>query len=988
MPNIIETTDAAASTGTTYTLGIGQSAQGSLTVGDADWYRVSLVAGQTYTFALVGTRNGAISLDDPFLNLRNSAGDVVAFNDDAGPGLNSQITFTATTTGVHYIDVGSYGLQSAGQYGVSVTQGSMASFNEHMGAGVITRSGMSWSTPGTPATITWGVRASASGGTDPAGGGPFSTLSAAEIAAVQSVLAHYSEVAQLTFVQVNPGGTTNNATMLFANFAQDGEGSYAYLPGTSPGNTAADSVAGDVWLNISGGVSTTSLPPGSYSYSAILHETGHALGLNHPGNYNFTPGSSIEYETHAQFIQDSDRYTLMTYFDESNTDAYYYDHPQTLMLFDILAVQQLYGVNYNTRAGNTVYGFGSNAGGVYDFSTNSAPALCIWDGGGIDTLNVSGFSQAAHVDLREGMFSSVGGYVHNISIAFGAVIENAVTGAGADTLIGNAAANVLNGGAGADTMQGLGGNDTYYVDNRGDVIIEAVGGGTDRVLASTHYELTASAEVEQLSTTDNAGTTAINLVGNAFAQTLTGNNGANVLNGMGGADVMYGLGGNDTYYVDNAGDVVVEAVGGGSDRVLASISYALAASAEVEQLSTTNDAGTAAINLTGNAFAQTLIGNNGANVLNGMGGADVMAGLGGNDMYYVDNRGDVIVESVGGGNDRVLASVHYELSAAAEVEHLSTTDNAGTTAINLVGNAFAQMLTGNNGANVLNGMGGADIMYGLGGNDMYYVDNAGDVVVEAVGGGNDRVLASVSYTLASHAEVEHLSTTDNAGTTAINLVGNAFAQMLTGNNGANVLNGMGGADIMYGLGGNDMYYVDNAGDVVVEAVGGGNDRVLASVDYALASHAEVEHLSTTDNAGTAAINLAGNGFGQMLWGNAGNNVLNGLGGNDLLYGLGGADTFVFSTALGAGNIDTIADYEAADTIRLNPAIFSALPLGILAASAFRLGTAALDADDRIIYNQSTGALFYDADGVGGAAQIQFATLANHFALTASEFVVA
>ncbi|TIX72146.1 MAG: calcium-binding protein, partial [Mesorhizobium sp.] len=214
-----------------------------------------------------------------------------------------------------------------------------------------------------------------------------------------------------------------------------------------------------------------------------------------------------------------------------------------------------------------------------------------------------------------------------------------------DTLYGTSGADVLQ-GTGAHTMIGYGGNDTYYVDNAGDKVVEAAGGGTDKVLASLSYALSAGSHVELLGTRNPAGTGAINLTGNEFAQTIQGNAGANVINGRGGADTMTGYGGNDTYYVDNAGDKVIEAVGGGTDRVLASVSYALShsASAQVELLTTTNAAGTAAINLVGNAFAQTIQGNAGANYINGLGGADTMIGYGGNDIYYVDNAGDKVVE--------------------------------------------------------------------------------------------------------------------------------------------------------------------------------------------------------------------------------------------------------------------------------------------------------------------------------------------------------
>ncbi|RWF06641.1 MAG: calcium-binding protein, partial [Mesorhizobium sp.] len=179
------------------------------------------------------------------------------------------------------------------------------------------------------------------------------------------------------------------------------------------------------------------------------------------------------------------------------------------------------------------------------------------------------------------------------------------------------------------------------------------------------------------------------------AQTIEGNAGANTLNGGVGADTMIGHGGNDEYYVDNAGDKGVESSGQGQDRVWTSVSYALSAGSSIEVLGTTKDAGTTAINLTGNESAQTIQGNAGANVINGGGGADKLSGFGGNDDYYVDNTGDKVVESSGQGQDRVWTSVSYAISAGSSIEVLGTTKDAGTTAINLTGNESAQTIQGN-----------------------------------------------------------------------------------------------------------------------------------------------------------------------------------------------------------------------------------------------------------------------------------------------------
>ena len=258
---------------------------------------------------------------------------------------------------------------------------------------------------------------------------------------------------------------------------------------------------------------------------------------------------------------------------------------------------------------------------------------------------------------------------------------------GADIIHGLAGNDSIDGGAGADQMDGGPGDDTYFVDDAGDTIIEAQGDGFDNVASSVSYHLNAGAWVEILSTTNHAGTDNINLTGNEIAQILLGNAGANVLNGGGGADTLTGFGGDDTYFVD-ADDVVREDAGGGFDYVVASGTYTLNFGAEIELLGTTNNAGTEAIDLTGNNFAQVIIGNAGMNSLRGgPGGGDVLVGFGGDDTYFVDGD-DQVREDAGGGFDYVVTTTSYALNFGAEIELLGTTDNAGTDAIDLTGNEF------------------------------------------------------------------------------------------------------------------------------------------------------------------------------------------------------------------------------------------------------------------------------------------------------------
>lgn len=176
--------------------------------------------------------------------------------------------------------------------------------------------------------------------------------------------------------------------------------------------------------------------------------------------------------------------------------------------------------------------------------------------------------------------------------------------------------------------------------------------------------------------------------------------------------------------------------------------------------------------------------------------------------------------------------------------------------------------------------------------------------------------------------------------------------------------------------------------MLIEAVATGYDTVGVSVSYTLAEGVDIEQLEPVTFNSTEALDLKGNEFGSLIIGNNGNNRIDGGGGADVLEGLLGADTFVFSTALGGANVDRISDFAVGvDKIELSSGIFTGLGAGALPASAFVQGTQAADGDDRIIYDTSTGNLWFDADGSGSGAAVQFARVASGLNISASDFVV-
>ncbi len=339
-------------------------------------------------------------------------------------------------------------------------------FTWDQGALQLNRDGASWAvTPGTPVTVTYAFRVSgaAPANTGVTGFQPFNSI---QIAVAEQMLTRWAEVANITFVRAEDGHT-NNATILFGNFVNGPPqfSAFAYLP--DPSGMDSSLANGDVWVNISRDydANPAALPLGA---QILLHEIGHTLGLLHPSVYDGGAQSGVTYNADADFWQDTRQFTVQSYFNETFTGAsygeYYVTAPQ---MFDIAAAQYLYGPNMTTRTGDTIYGFHSNTG-IAAFSigsTTQGAIFCIWDAGGVDTIDVSGYSTPSEIDLRPESFSSAGVHssglmIGNISIARGVTIENAIGGSGVDTFIGNDVANVLTGNGDNDIINGAGGIDT------------------------------------------------------------------------------------------------------------------------------------------------------------------------------------------------------------------------------------------------------------------------------------------------------------------------------------------------------------------------------------------------------------------------------------------------------------------------------------------------------------------------------------------------
>jgi Ca2+-binding RTX toxin-like protein len=583
-----------------------------------------------------------------------------------------------------------------------------------------------------------------------------------------------------------------------------------------------------------------------------------------------------------------------------------------------------------------------------------------------------------------------GQYIEGLGVTSGVNGPLSLTGNElAQTIQGNNAANTLIGGGGADRLIGLGGDDTYYVTDSGTEVWERnPNQGFDVVYSAVNFTLAAYEYVEILFATDAAATTPLRLIGNNLSQVIRGNAGANVLADGGGAgDILSGIGGDDTYGVTSLATRVFEAAGDGYDSIYTTVNFAIEPGQQIEFLAADGANLTTPLTLAGNELAQIIGGNAGDNLIRGGGGADTLDGREGNDTFFVSDSATRILEAAGQGFDWIYTTVSFSLEGGVSVEVLAADGANLTTPLTLAGNELAQVIGGNAGDNLIRGGGGADVLDGREGNDTFFVSDSATRIIEGADQGYDWVYTTVSFALEPGQSVEVIAADGASLTTPLTLAGNELAQIIGGNAGDNLIRGGGGADTLDGREGNDTFFVSDSATRILEAQGQGYDWVYTTVNYTLGAGVSVEVLAADGANLTTPLTLIGNELAQIIGGNAGANYLDGGAGADFLDGREGADSYAFTTALGGGNVDQIYWFEAGtDKILLGNAVFGGTP-GALPASVFVTGPAALDADDRIIYDPATGKLWFDADGSGSGAAVQFATLDAGLPLHASDFQI-
>ncbi|MBX9258877.1 M10 family metallopeptidase C-terminal domain-containing protein [Desmonostoc muscorum CCALA 125] len=750
--------------------------------------------------------------------------------------------------------------------------------------------------------------------------GSFAPMTSTQMAAAERALLLWCSVAGITVIKVDESkGQIGDIRFGTADLAS-GEAGIAFSPGTVEG--------GDVFIDKFDSNNMFNLQDGGYGFTTLIHEIGHALGLKHPGAYDASgvtrPGPSL-----PNSQEDSYQYTVMSYNGNGGGTKYLGSNifPSTPQLYDIQAIQYLYGTNNTFTGANT-----------YSFDPKKAVVETIWDGDGTDMIDDTLDTFNAVIDLRPGHFSSIGaksdgskeGATNNVAIAFNTIIENAKGGSGNDVIQGNNTGNTLDGNGGNDTLFGGDGNDLLNGGNgddilEGDVGYDTLNGGIgtdtvqefsdgDMILNDTSLNklvsnssgnidfLNSIEQAKLIGSNTNNKIDASNFSGNVtiFARqgndTVIGGSNDDTINGGLGNDSILGGAGNDFFTGEQGNDTING--GSGTDTLFEIADSNFFLTSQTFTNATLQSNITGFDSLTSIEKAQ-LIGGNSDNVIDTTGFFGVVTltgGLGNN--FLTGGLGiDVVKES--GDSDFFLIGSKLTFNGGSDslvsIERADLTGGNGDNQINAAFSAIVSTLNGAGGNDTLAGGTNNDVL--IGGTGFNTLDGGGgiDTVKES---GESLILTNTSLSgsgifdnLFSIEQADLTGSDKNDKLSAINF--NLGSVTLHGGVGNDTLRGGAKDDLVDG--GDNIDTISDSGDVNFtlsnnQLIGRGIDTLISIEKADLAGSLGNNILNAHDFSGSV--------------------TLSGGDGSDTLTGGATDDTLIgsISTSSNDVNIDTVQDY--------------------------------------------------------------------------------